>query len=71
MSVNTQCTLDCKNYYFGGCCRAFPGGIPAQIIFGCKNHRKPFPGDFGIMFEPMEPSENTATTSVQEETNRE
>ena len=34
------------------CCRAFPGGIPAALIEGRFDHRRPFPGDQGIRFEP-------------------
>lgn len=36
-------------------CDAFPDGIPMEIELGRFNHRKPFPGDNGIMFEQVEP----------------
>ncbi|SVD50610.1 uncharacterized protein METZ01_LOCUS403464 [marine metagenome] len=35
-------------------CDAFPDVIPSDINNGIIDHRKPFPGDNGIMFEPKE-----------------
>lgn len=32
-------------------CDAFPGGIPAKIIDWRADHRIPFVGDHGILFE--------------------
>jgi len=34
------------------CCDAFPAGIPWPIQDGDADHRKPYPGDGGLMFEP-------------------
>ena len=34
-------------------CRAFPDGIPDDIFIGRYNHRKLFPGDRGVRFEPI------------------
>jgi hypothetical protein len=34
-------------------CAAFPGGIPTEIQPGGFDHRKPYPGDHGIRFEPI------------------
>jgi hypothetical protein len=34
------------------CCDAFPDGIPREIRIEQHDHRKPFPGDNGILFEP-------------------
>ena len=33
-------------------CAAFPDVIPQDILAAVFDHRKPFPGDNGIMFEP-------------------
>lgn len=33
-------------------CKAFPDGIPEIMLRGDFDHRKPYPGDNGITFEP-------------------
>lgn len=35
-------------------CRAFPQGIPAVIWRGDNMHRRPYPGDHGIQYEPVQ-----------------
>ncbi len=35
----------------GGKCKAFPGGIPAEIWEGRNKHTEPYEGDHGIQFE--------------------
>ena len=34
-------------------CDAFTGSIPVEIWRGDSDHRKPYPGDHGIQFEPI------------------
>jgi hypothetical protein len=34
-------------------CTAFPQGIPKPIMLGTHQHREAFPGDHGIMWEPI------------------
>jgi hypothetical protein len=34
-------------------CDAFPKGIPLLILYA-DDHRRPYPGDHGIRYEPLE-----------------
>ena len=47
-----QCAL-CGNYKRELNCKAFPWGIPKQILDGDHDHNEPFKGDNGIRFEPI------------------
>jgi len=54
----------CKHFYRdrpGMTCRAFPDGIPADIIDGIIEHRQPIEGDNGIVFEQIEEEADLAT----------
>lgn len=46
-----QCAK-CKHYQDDLRCMAFER-IPAEILTGEHDHRKPYPGDNGIQFEPL------------------
>jgi hypothetical protein len=55
-SATPQCA-DCIHFDEEGereglTCDAFLKGIPEEILYGEHDHRKPFPGDKGILFEP-------------------
>ncbi len=53
--VITPLCLDCVHMTFGTlCCKAFPMGIPKPILYSEVDHDQPYPGDGGIMFEPVE-----------------
>ena len=48
----SQC-VECKHGSTGSACRAFLLGIPDRILENNHDHRKPYPGDNGIRFEPI------------------
>lgn len=35
-------------------CKAYPAGIPKEIIYGIIDHTLPYRGDGGIQFEPID-----------------
>ncbi len=45
-------------------CDAFPAGIPWEILEGKSDHRKPFPGDQNIRFEPESASASAYADAV-------
>jgi len=51
------CTL-CKHFrdvvFPHATCDAYPDGIPPAILSWEHDHRIPFPGDSGILFEPRD-----------------
>ena len=55
MSMSDQC-ISCKHYLGLQECEAFKK-IPFEIYSGEFDHRKPFKGDNGIQFEPLEEKE--------------
>lgn len=40
----------CARYIWGDKCIAYPKGIPAKILDGTVDHKKPYKGDGGIIF---------------------
>lgn len=50
----------CKHYSKDNKCSAFPKGIPAKILLNEADHRKPYPGDNGTRYEPLDPKPETA-----------
>ena len=48
-----QCDI-CKHRHevYANLCKAYPEGIPDDVLRGCADHREPFEGDGGIIFEP-------------------
>jgi hypothetical protein len=45
-------------------CDAFPDEIPPEIIRGRHDHKTPYAGDRGVMYEPMrQRPQRTKTTS--------
>ena len=51
--ITAQCLI-CDNYLGDLSCLAFPDKIPNIILFGKHDHTKPYKGDKGIRFEPIE-----------------
>jgi hypothetical protein len=51
----------CKHFHKNAACKAFPKGIPADILCSKTDHHQPYPGDHGIRFEPVEASHPLAT----------
>jgi hypothetical protein len=45
-----QC-LSCVHSLPWARCKAFPHGIPQDILSNQHDHHKPYPGDHGVLFE--------------------
>ena len=53
MPQSDQC-FTCKHYAAALTCDAFLERIPQDILNGTIDHRKPYPGDNGIQWEPFD-----------------
>ena len=56
MAVPLIACRNCKHLILNNkkICKAFLNGIPTEILIGKNDHTKPFKGDNGIQFEPIE-----------------
>jgi hypothetical protein len=66
MTISPQCVL-CRHLDRSSMaslhimrCTAFPAEIPREIVGNKHDHRKPFPGDHGVRFEPLKPEPSLA-----------
>lgn len=52
MELECSC-FDCRHLHEDQrTCDAFPDGIPSVFLYLDEVHKKPYPGDHGIQFEP-------------------
>lgn len=66
MSQSGQC-IGCKHYTMSATCEAFPDKIPHEIFSGQFVHTKPYPGDHGILYDPILPETEEYEEGGQEE----
>jgi hypothetical protein len=50
----SQCTFCAHRSPDGTRCRAFPNGIPVEILFNEHDHSTAFQGDNGILYQPIQ-----------------
>jgi hypothetical protein len=59
VQIESSC-IECNRLRGGFRCEAFPAGIPPEILTGVHDHREPYEGDHGILFEPVKQAKEPA-----------
>lgn len=74
--IGSQCSL-CKHFleyskkYHAYVCRAFPTGIPEDVLWNERNHADPIPGDRGYRWElDVNNEANDRVTQAMEDARR-
>jgi hypothetical protein len=49
----SQCTFCANRSPDGTACKAFPTGIPVELLYNEHDHRMEFPGDNGVRYQPI------------------
>jgi len=49
----SQCTFCAHRSPDGTACKAFPSGIPVELLYNEHDHRMEFPGDKGVRYQPI------------------
>jgi hypothetical protein len=49
----SQCTFCSHRSPDGTRCKAYPSGIPVELLYNEHDHRTAFPGDNGIRYQPI------------------
>jgi hypothetical protein len=49
----SQCTFCAHRSPDGTACKAFPTGIPVELLYNEHDHRMEFPGDNGVRYQPI------------------
>jgi len=52
ISMSEQCA-NCQHITYSVSCKAFPDGIPDDILEGAFDHTQPYDGDRGIRYKPV------------------
>lgn len=52
--TQSQCATCVEKALGGAICRAFPDGIPGEILLNEIDHREEYPGDGGVLYSPIE-----------------